>query len=214
MRIPVGGDFTLEARRSSSPARRPRSCATRIRRSAGAWTTRSWSRSPTPAPAPACRSCASTFAALGGSGGTPTGGLDEHEDVAAAVAWARAQGAPRVARRRLLVRRAHVRARRSPTAPSVAAFAAVGFPTTIMGHAPDRVAIVERALDRRIPWLFVEGDTDQFCEIDRLRAWADGRAWVRHEVLPGRRSLPDRRRRSRPLRAASPASSKEATCAR
>src|ERR1700760_3100739 len=37
------------------------------------------------------------FRGLEGSGGKPTGGQAEHEDVAAAVAWARAAGAPRVA---------------------------------------------------------------------------------------------------------------------
>ncbi len=125
------------------------------------------------------------FRGLDGSGGTPTGGLAEHEDVAAAIAWARAQGAPRVA----LVGYsfgALMAARTLADGAEVAAFAAVGFPTTILGHAPDRVAIVERALDRRVPWLFVGGDADQFCELERLEAWVAGRAWARNEVLPGR----------------------------
>jgi alpha/beta superfamily hydrolase len=125
------------------------------------------------------------FRGLDGSEGTPTGGLAEHEDVAAAIAWARAQGAPRVA----LVGYsfgALMAVRAIADGAEVTAFAAVGFPTTILGHAPDRVAIVERALDRRLPWLFVEGDADQFCEVPRLQAWVDGRSWARNDVLPGR----------------------------
>lgn len=125
------------------------------------------------------------FRGLDGSEGTPTGGQDEHEDVAAAIAWARAQGAPRVA----LVGYsfgALMAARAIADGAEVAAFAAVGFPTTILGHAPERVAIVERALDRRVPWLFLGGDADQFCEAPRLQAWVAGRSWARNDVLPGR----------------------------
>ena len=124
------------------------------------------------------------FRGLDGSEGTPTGGTREHEDVAAAIAWCRAQRAPRVA----LVGYsfgALMAARAIADGAEVAAFAAVGFPTTILGHAPDRVAVVERALDRRVPWLFIGGDADQFCEIDRLRAWVDARPWARSDVLPG-----------------------------
>jgi pimeloyl-ACP methyl ester carboxylesterase len=67
-----------------------------------------------------------------------------------------------------------------------AGLATVGFPTTIVGHDPERVAEIERALDRRVPWLFINGDRDQFCEVDRVEAWADGRSWARLELLPGR----------------------------
>jgi alpha/beta superfamily hydrolase len=125
------------------------------------------------------------FRGLDGSEGAPTGGLREHEDVAAAIAWARGQGAPRVA----LVGYsfgALMAARALADGAEVSAFAAVGFPTTILGHAPDRIAVVERALDRRVPWLFVVGDADQFCEVDRLRAWVQSRPWAKNEVLPGR----------------------------
>ena len=125
------------------------------------------------------------FRGLDGSEGTPTGGLAEHEDVAAAIAWARAQGAPRVA----LVGYsfgALMATRALADGADVTAFAAVGFPTTILGHAPDRVAVVERALDRRVPWLFVEGDADQFCEVERLHGWVAARPWARNDVLPGR----------------------------
>lgn len=125
------------------------------------------------------------FRGLDGSEGTPTGGLREHEDVAAAVAWMRRQGARRVA----LVGYsfgALMAARAIAAGADVASFAAVGFPTTILGHDAERVAVVERAIARGVPWLFVAGDADQFCEVDRLQAWIAGRAWARSEILPGR----------------------------
>jgi alpha/beta superfamily hydrolase len=125
------------------------------------------------------------FRGIDGSEGTPTGGKAEHEDVAAAVTWARQQGASRVA----LVGYsfgALMAARALAEETSAVALAAVGFPTTILGEERDRVAVVERALDRRIPWLFVNGDVDQFCEVDRLQTFVAGRPWTQLEVLPGR----------------------------
>lgn len=125
------------------------------------------------------------FRGLDGSEGTPTGGLREHEDVAAVAAWAADQGAPRVA----LVGYsfgALMAARALAGGVAAHAMAAVGFPTTILGHDPERVAQLERALDRRLPWLFVGGDQDQFCELDRLRAWVAGRPAARLDVLAGR----------------------------
>jgi uncharacterized protein len=125
------------------------------------------------------------FRGLDGSEGKPTGGHQEHEDVAAVVDWARAQGAARVA----LVGYsfgALMAMRALAEGTPAACFVGVGFPTTILGHAPERIAHVERALDRRTPWLFIGGDTDQFCEIERLRAWVDGRPWARLDVLNGR----------------------------
>src|SRR5207247_1148864 len=94
------------------------------------------------------------FRGLDGSDGAPTGGLAEHEDVAAVAAWAEAQGASQVA----LVGYsfgALMAARALADGLSATALAAVGFPTTIVGHDAERVARVERALDRRLPWLFV-----------------------------------------------------------
>lgn len=125
------------------------------------------------------------FRGLGGSGGTPTGGLREHEDVAAAVDWIRATGAAEVA----LVGYsfgALMAARAIGDGAAVRAFAAIGFPTTIVGHDAVRVAGIEAALARRVPTLFLGGDADQFCELDRLRGWVDGRRWLRLDVLPGR----------------------------
>jgi alpha/beta superfamily hydrolase len=125
------------------------------------------------------------FRGLDGSEGTPTGGVIEHEDVAAAAAWMRAQGAPRVA----LVGYsfgALMAARAIAGGTAAVALAAVGFPTTILGHDRERVAQLEQALDRRVPWLFVNGDRDQFCEVDRVQGWVEARPWTRLELFPGR----------------------------
>ena len=125
------------------------------------------------------------FRGLDGSGGSPTGGLAEHEDVAAAVDWARGQGAAEVA----LVGYsfgALMAARAIAAGTSVTSLAAVGFPTTILGQDRERVGDLLRALDRRLPWLFVSGDVDQFSEIDRLSGWVAERPWARLDVLPGR----------------------------
>jgi alpha/beta superfamily hydrolase len=125
------------------------------------------------------------FRGLDGSGGSPTGGLAEHEDVVAAVAWARANGAAQVA----LVGYsfgALMAARAIAAGTSVASLAAVGFPTTILGEDVERTGDLVRALDRRLPWLFVNGDADQFCEVERLRGWVAERPWARLEILPGR----------------------------
>jgi alpha/beta superfamily hydrolase len=124
------------------------------------------------------------FRGLGGSGGVASGGVREHEDVAAAVSWALAEGAPRVA----LVGYsfgALMAVRAIADGAPVSAFAGVGFPTTILGHDAERVAAVERALDRQRPWLFIGGDSDQFVELDRLRGWVRNRPWARLEILPG-----------------------------
>ena len=125
------------------------------------------------------------FRGLDGSGGSPTGGLAEPEDVAAVVEWARANGAAEVA----LVGYsfgALMAARAIAGGTSVTSLAAVGFPTTILGEDAARVAELERALDRRMPWLFVSGDADQFSEVDRLRGWVAARPWARLDELPGR----------------------------
>lgn len=125
------------------------------------------------------------FRGIDGSTGTPTGGTAEHEDVAAAASWACEQGAKRVA----LVGYsfgALMAARAVADGTAAVGLAAVGFPTTILGEEPARVARVERALDRQIPWLFVNGDADQFCEVDRLRGLVAARPWARLEVLAGR----------------------------
>jgi alpha/beta superfamily hydrolase len=124
------------------------------------------------------------FRGLDGSGGAPTGGLREHEDVRAVATWARAQGAPQVA----LVGYsfgALMAMKALAAGEEAAAFAAVGFPTTILGDHPDRLADVGRALGRGLPSLFVSGDADHFCELDLVRGWVSAHANARLDVVPG-----------------------------
>jgi alpha/beta superfamily hydrolase len=66
-----------------------------------------------------------------------------------------------------------------------AAHVMIGLPTTIIGQDRERVAVIERALDRDLPSLIISGDRDQFCELDRVREWVAGSARARLEVLPG-----------------------------
>jgi alpha/beta superfamily hydrolase len=125
------------------------------------------------------------FRGVGGSGGMPTGGHAEHEDVYAAVAWMASQGARQI----VIVGYsfgALMAARAIAEGSDVAAFAAVGFPTTLVDERPERLQHIEAALDRRLPWLFVSGDRDQFCELAQLRAWTGARPWTRLQPLPGR----------------------------
>jgi pimeloyl-ACP methyl ester carboxylesterase len=65
------------------------------------------------------------------------------------------------------------------------AFAAVGFPTTILGDHADRLADVRRALGRGLPSLFISGDADHFCELDLVRGWVSAHANARLDVVPG-----------------------------
>jgi alpha/beta superfamily hydrolase len=125
------------------------------------------------------------FRGIDGSGGVPTGGAREHEDVAAVARWVADAGAPRVA----LIGYsfgALMAARALADGAGADAYAAVGFPTTILGHEPARVAAVERLLDRRLPSLFLAGDADQFCELERIAGWIAARPWAKQEVLAGR----------------------------
>jgi alpha/beta superfamily hydrolase len=124
------------------------------------------------------------FRGLGASTGEATGGLEEHLDVRAAAAYLRAAGAPEVALvgysfGALMAMKAIAQGERA------AAMVAVGFPSTIIGQHPDRLADVERALESGVPWLFIQGDRDHFCPLDRVRAWAAGRPSVHLDVRTG-----------------------------
>jgi alpha/beta superfamily hydrolase len=124
------------------------------------------------------------FRGLDGSGGTATGGLREHEDVIAVATWLRAAGAPRVA----LVGYSFgslMAARALAEGCDAFAFVAVGLPTTIIGEDRERVGHVEAALARGVPSLFIAGDEDQFCEIERIAGWIAGSAWARQEIMRG-----------------------------
>jgi alpha/beta superfamily hydrolase len=129
------------------------------------------------------------FRGVRGSGGTPTGGHLEQDDVRAVAAWVRAQGAARVA----LVGYSFgalmsIKAIADGERPS--AWAGVGFPTTIVGDDEARIAQVKQALATGTPALFVSGDRDQFCELDRLRGWLDGIPSARLQVETGLTHFP------------------------
>ena len=111
------------------------------------------------------------FRGLDGSGGRASGGVEEWQDVRAVAEWMRQNAAPNVALvgysfGALMAARAVAEGERPH------AFAAVGFPTTIIGDHADRLAEVARAIATGIPWLFLQGDRDQFCELERIRGWA------------------------------------------
>ena len=123
------------------------------------------------------------FRGLGQSGGRPTGGLLEHEDVRTVAAWLRENGAARVVLwgysfGALMAMKAVAEGE------PAAALAAVGFPTTIIGDNADRLADVARAIGRGLPWLFLQGDQDGFCELERVRSWA-GPPNVELQILDG-----------------------------
>jgi alpha/beta superfamily hydrolase len=110
------------------------------------------------------------FRGLGRSGGRATGGLAEHEDVHAAIDWARRAGAHQVA----LCAYSFgglMSAKAIALGAEVVAHVAVGLPTTIVGEDPERVALLERSLTRGVPTLYLVGDQDQFSELDRVAAW-------------------------------------------
>lgn len=123
------------------------------------------------------------FRGLDGSTGTPTGGLAEWADVASAVDYVAAR-APSVA----LVGYsfgALMAARAVANGVRVTSLAAVGFPTTIIGADPDRLAEIEQALVAGQPTLFLQGDQDRFCKLSRIEAFGAGHPSVTIETLPG-----------------------------
>jgi alpha/beta superfamily hydrolase len=124
------------------------------------------------------------FRGLGESGGTATGGVEEHRDVVAALDWTRAQGAKKLALvgysfGSLMAMKAVANGAHAD------AMVAIGFPTTILGDDPRRVGDVQRALGRELPWLFVTGHHDPFCELERLRDWIAPHPSARLALMPG-----------------------------
>jgi alpha/beta superfamily hydrolase len=125
------------------------------------------------------------FRGIEGSGGRATGGLIEHEDVRAAAAFLRARGASGIA----LVGYsfgALMAARAIAAGEDTTAFAAVGFPTSIIGEDAARLADVARALDRAPASLFIHGDSDSFCDAARVASLAAAHEHVTVEELAGR----------------------------
>jgi uncharacterized protein len=117
------------------------------------------------------------FRGVGGSGGSPSGGLVEERDVAAAARFLLDSGATGIAvagysfgalMALKAVGRGLVASRR---------LLAIGLPTTIVGEHPDRIADLTAALDAGRS-LLISGTEDQFSELPRLRAWAAGRSSV------------------------------------
>jgi len=112
------------------------------------------------------------FRGLGESGGKPTGGLLEQDDVRAVLRWLRERGAERVA----LVGYSFgaLMAMKAVAEGELAsAFVAVGFPTSIIGDNADRLADVARAIASGTPWLFLQGDKDVLCHLERVEGWAN-----------------------------------------
>ena len=150
------------------------------------------------------------FRGIGDSGGRPEGGLVEERDVRAACAWLRAQSRSDSAARSETASRSESASRsETETDLAIAAysfgalmaakalatgeharrFAAIGFPTRIIGRDPSRIAHVETAL-AATPTLFIGGDRDQFCEADRLREWAAAIPQTRIHLIPGADHFP------------------------
>jgi alpha/beta superfamily hydrolase len=124
------------------------------------------------------------FRGLEGSGGRPTGGLLEHEDVSAVMSWMRDRGVGRLSLCSYSFG-ALMSAKALSLGEVASAHVMIGLPTTIIGHDPERVAVIERALDRALPSLIISGDHDQFCELPRVHAWVASRSQARLEVLKG-----------------------------
>ncbi len=124
------------------------------------------------------------FRGIGGSDGTPTGGLEEAADVQAIAAWAEGQ------RRGPLILVGYsfgalMIIRAVAQGQACAALAAIGLPTAIIGDHADRIANVTSALSRHIPTLLVQGDRDPFCDVARLLGWAEGHSHITVETRTG-----------------------------
>jgi alpha/beta superfamily hydrolase len=122
------------------------------------------------------------YRGIEGSGGVPTGGLVEHEDVEAASAFLRARYAEVAwvgySFGALMALRALSRGR-------PVAYAGVALPTNIIGDDLARIAEVAAALGVGVPSLFISGDDDPICEVGRVRGWCQGFAHATVETLPG-----------------------------
>jgi alpha/beta superfamily hydrolase len=124
------------------------------------------------------------FRGIEGSDGVATGGLVEHEDVAAAHRWLIERGHQRIAWvgysfGALMALRAIADGLRPQ------AYVGVALPTSIIGDDAERVASAERAIGAGVPSLFVSGADDPLCDAARLRAWCAGSATAAVETRPG-----------------------------
>lgn len=124
------------------------------------------------------------FRGIGGSGGQARGGAVEHEDVRAAFDWLRERGVERIALCGYSFG-ALMAVRALAGGLPADAFAAIGFPSTIVGDHPDRIADVRRGF-AACPTLLLSGTRDQFSELDRLRAFCADAPAAALDVLEGR----------------------------
>jgi len=124
------------------------------------------------------------FRGIEGSDGTATGGLVEHEDVAAAHLFLTGRGFARIAWTgysfgSLMSLRAIAEGGRP------FAYVGIALPTSIIDEEQTREAQVSRALAADLPSLFLTGAEDPLCDATRIAAWCEGRAHARAESLPG-----------------------------
>jgi alpha/beta superfamily hydrolase len=109
------------------------------------------------------------YRGIEGSEGTATGGLREHEDVAAALAFLESAGKERVALcgysfGALMSLRAIARGARPSGCVSIA------LPTAIIRDDPARIDEIARA-GRLVPLLHLAGTQDPLCDLERLRRY-------------------------------------------
>jgi hypothetical protein len=124
------------------------------------------------------------FRGIEGSDGAATGGLLEHEDVAAAVRFLEASGAQRIA----LVGYSFgalmsMKAMAAGLRP--AAFIGIGVPTGVVSDDAMRVGEVDRALALGAPSWLISGADDPLCDAHGLRAWVAAHPRAHVELLPG-----------------------------
>jgi hypothetical protein len=124
------------------------------------------------------------FRGIEGSEGKATGGLVEHEDVAAAARFLEELGARRIA---LVGYSFGALMSLKAIAAGLRPFAYVGvaIPTGVVGDDALRVGEVDRALAVGQPSRFIAGDADPVCEVERLHAWVAGKARASAQILPG-----------------------------
>jgi alpha/beta superfamily hydrolase len=124
------------------------------------------------------------FRGIEGSDGVATGGLVEHDDVAAAHRWLVERGHRRIAWVGYSLG-ALMALRAIAGGPRPQAYVGVALPTGIIGEDPDRIASTERAIGAGVPSLFVSGADDPLCDADRLRRWCAANAMAVVETRSG-----------------------------
>jgi alpha/beta superfamily hydrolase len=124
------------------------------------------------------------FRGIEGSEGKATGGLVEHEDVAAAARFLGAFGAERIAlvgySFGALMSLKAIAAGLRPVA-----YVGIAIPTGVVGGEPARVGEVDAALAAGQPSRFIAGDADPVCEVECLRAWVNDKDRASLEVIAG-----------------------------